>query len=199
MVRLIAFFSVAVASVLAMGCGGPPPAAAPAAPPKPCSALPLTLALTATQRSNALSSGEGRPVQVRIYQLKSDARLRTASFEDVWQADTKALEGEVVSSEQHTIFPGEKKSITVQPKPDAAFLGVVALFREPQGKDWFLTYEIAQPKSQPPCPKKADPIPLWLDRMQIQDGTGRENEPIAPAPVNTDTAEPAKDSAGRGL
>ncbi len=197
MVRLIAFFSVAVASVFSMGCGGPPPAAAAAAPAKPCQALPLTLALTATQRSNALSSGEGRPVQVRIYQLKSDARLRTASFEDVWQTDTKALEGEVVSSEQHTIFPGEKKSITVQPKPDAAFLGVVALFREPQGKDWFLTYEIAPPKSQPPCPKQADAIPLWLDRMQIQDGTGRENEPTGPAPAG-DTAEPAKDSAGRG-
>jgi type VI secretion system protein VasD len=198
MVRLIAFFSVAVVSVLAAGCGGPPPAAAAAAPAKPCQSVPLTLALTATQRSNALSSGEGRPVQVRIYQLKSDARLRTASFEDVWQTDTKALEGEVVSSEQHTIFPGEKKSITVQPKPDAAYLGVVALFREPQGKDWFLTYEVAPPKSQPPCPTKGDPIPIWLDRMQIQDGTGRDNEPTGPAPATTEPAEPAKDSAGRG-
>lgn len=193
MVRLISFFSVAVVSVWVAGCGGAPAAAAPASPPKPCQAVPLTLALTATQRSNALSSGEGRPVQVRVYQLKSDARLRTASFEDVWQTDTKALEGEVVSSEQHTIFPGEKKSITVQPKPDAAFLGIVALFREPQGKDWFLTYEIAPPKSQPPCPTKADPIPLWLDRMQIQDGTGRENEPTGAAP---DAAEPAKDAGG---
>jgi type VI secretion system protein VasD len=199
MVRLIASFSVAVVSAWLVACGSPPAPAAPAAPAKPCQALPLTLALTATQRSNALSSGEGRPVQVRIYQLKSDARLRTASFEDVWQTDTKALEGEVVSSEQHTIFPGEKKTITVQPKPDATFLGVVALFREPQGKDWFLTYEIAPPKSQPPCPKKADPIPLWLDRMQIQDGTGRENELTEPGPAATDTAEPSKDSAGRGL
>lgn len=192
MVRPFALLCVTVASLGALGCGGPPAPAAPPEPPKPCQALPLTLALTATERANALSGGEGRPVQVRIYQLKSDARLRTASFEDVWQNEAKALEGEVVSSEQHTVFPGQKQSITVQPKPDAAFLGVVALFREPQGKDWFLTYEIAPPQSAPPCPKKADPIPLWLDRMQIQDGAGRENEPPSAA------AEPAAGSAGGG-
>jgi type VI secretion system protein VasD len=195
MLRSFAFSCAAIASLWTTGCGGPPPPAAPPAPPKPCQAVPLTLALTATERTNALSGGEGRPVQVRIYQLKSDARLRTASFEDVWQNEAKALEGEVVSSEQHTIFPGQKQSITVQPKPDAAFLGVVALFREPQGKDWFLTYEIAPPKSQPPCPQKADPIPLWLDRMQLQDGTGRENEPTGAPPA---TAEPAKEGAGEG-
>jgi len=199
MVRLIAFFSVAVVSAGAIGCGGPPAAVAPATPPKPCTALPLTLAVTATQRSNALSSGEGRPVQVRIYQLKSDARLRTASFEDVWQNEAKALEGEIVSSEQQTIFPGEKKNLTIAPKPDAAFLGVVALFREPQGKDWFLTYEIAPPKAQPPCPTKSDPIPIWLDRMQIQDGAGREADPNEEAPGAADGAGAPKDSAGKGL
>ncbi len=163
-------------SIFAVACGGAPPAAAPPQAAKPCQALPLTLALAASPRSNALASGEGRPVQVRVYQLKSDARLRTASFEDVWQSDTKVLEGEVVSSEQHTIFPGSKQTITVAPKPDAAFLGLVALFREPQGKDWLLTYEIAPPKPQPPCPAKADAIHVWLDRMQLQDGAGRDAE-----------------------
>jgi type VI secretion system protein VasD len=175
MVRLNHFLGAVAVGALAVGCGGsaPPPAAAPA---KPCQALPLSLALTATARSNALSTGDGMPVQLHIYQLKTDARLRTASFEDIWQNAAKTLEGELVSSEQHTIFPGEKKTITVAPKPDAAYLGVVALFREPQGKDWFLSYEIAPPKSQPPCETKATPIPIYLDRMQIQDGAGRESE-----------------------
>ena len=195
MVRLISSFSVTVVGALVVGCGGAPVAAAPASPQKPCPALPLTLALTATERSNALSSGEGRPVQVRIYQLKSDARLRTASFEDVWQNEAKALEGEVVSSEQETIFPGEKKRVTVAPKPDAAYLGVVALFREPQGKDWFVSYEIAPPKAGPPCAAKAEPIPVWLDRMQIQDGAGRESE----GQGADEAPDLDKGSAGKGL
>jgi type VI secretion system protein VasD len=163
-------------SIVAVACGGAPPAAAPAQPAKPCPALPLTLAFAASPRSNALASGEGRPVQLRVYQLRSDARLRTASFEDVWQSDSKVLEGEVVSSEQHTIFPGSKQTITVAPKPDANYLGLVALFREPQGKDWLLTYEIAPPNPQPPCAAKADPIRVWLDRMQIQEGAGRDGD-----------------------
>ena len=178
-------------SIFAVACGGSAPAAAPPEAAKPCPALPLTLALAASPRSNALASGEGRPVQVRVYQLKSDARLRTASFEDVWQSDTKVLEGEVVSSEQHTIFPGSKQTITVAPKPDANFVGLVALFREPQGKDWLLTYEIAPPHPQPPCAAKADPIRVWLDRMQIQDGAGRDAEEEGangggPAPSDSD-------------
>jgi type VI secretion system protein VasD len=197
MVRLLPLFSVAVVSGLALGCGGAPAAPAAASPAKPCPAQPLTLAITATPRSNALSTGEGRPVQLRVYQLKSDARLRTASFEDVWQNDAKILEGEIVGSEQHTIFPGEKKSITVAPKPEATYLGIVALFREPQGKDWFLTYEVASPPQQAPCPTKVEPIPVWLDRMQIQDGAGREAEG-EPASTSADGASLAPEGAGKG-
>jgi type VI secretion system protein VasD len=180
----------------ALGCGGAAPQGV-AAPVKPCQALPLSLSFAATGRSNALSTGEGRPVQLRVYQLKTDARLRTASFEDIWQNDAKTLEGELVSSEEHTIFPGEKQTITVAAKPDAAYIGVVALFREPQGKDWFVTYEIAPPKSQPPCATKPTPIPIWLDRMQIQDGAGRESE--GDVEGTSGSPEPAKNDGAKGF
>ena len=183
--------AVILLGVSAAACGGAPAAAAPAPAAKPCPTQPLTLALTATQRSNALSGGEGRPVQLRVYQLKSDARLRTASFEDIWQNDAKTLEGEVVASEQHTVFPGEKKTLQLHPKPDAAFFGVVALFREPQGKDWFLAYEIAPPKSEPPCDAKPDPVPIWLDRMQLQDGAGRDVEGDAEGAAGSEQLAPS--------
>lgn len=158
---------------MTLSCGGAP-APQPAAPAaKPCPPLPLELQVTATRRLNALSGGEGRPLQLRIYQLKSDVKLRTASFEDIWQNDAKVLEGDVVASDQQTVFPGEQKTVTVPPKPDATYLALVALFREPQGKDWFVAYEIAQPQAGAPCDTKRSPIPVWLDRMQIQDGAGR--------------------------
>ena len=95
MARLNHFFAVLAVSALTFGCGGAAPPAAAAAPAKPCQALPLQLAFTATPRSNALSTGEGRPVQLQVLQLKSDARLRTASFEDIWQNGAKTLEGEL--------------------------------------------------------------------------------------------------------
>jgi type VI secretion system protein VasD len=164
------------------GCGGSAPPPAAAGPTKPCSPAPLELQVTGTTRLNSLSAGDGRPVQLRVYQLKSDVKLRTASFEDVWQNDAKALEGDVVSSDQQTIFPGDKKTLTVTPKPEASYLALVALFREPQGKDWFLTYEITPTKQEPPCTKKPAPIPVWLDRMQIQDGAGRAADEAEPSP-----------------
>ena len=166
------------------GCGAaaPPPAAAP--PAKPCPAAPLELQVTGTARLNSLSAGDGRPVQLRIYQLKSDVKLRTASFEDIWQNDAKVLEGDVVSSDQQTIFPGDKKLLSVTPKPDATYLALVALFREPQGKDWFLTYEITPTKQEPPCTKKPAPIPVWMDRMQIQDGAGRAADEADATPAS---------------
>jgi type VI secretion system protein VasD len=157
-----------------LGCGSAPPPE-PAAPPKPCKPLEPTFSITATRRVNAVASGEGRPLQIRIYQLKSDARLRAASFEDIWQNDRKALDTDLVTVEQHTIFPGESKDFSVAPSPDAQSLAIVALFREPQGKDWFLTYEVTPP-GEPPCPAKPAPVPVWIDRMQIQDGSGRDVE-----------------------
>ena len=176
---------VAFAAILT-ACGGSPPPA-PAPPPKPCDAIPPTLSITATTRANALSAGEGRPVQLRIYQLRSDSRLRSATFDDIWQNDGKTLEGDVVSSEQQTVFPGETKQVKITPKPDTHYIALVALFREPQGKDWFLSYELAAPSKSPPCPTKPTTIPVWIDRMQIQDGTGREPEADPGKPASTGT------------
>jgi type VI secretion system protein VasD len=174
------------------GCSSAPPPA-PAAPPKPCKPLEPTFSVTATKRVNAVAAGEGRPLQLRIYQLKSDARLRAASFEDIWQNDKKTLDTDLVTVEQHTIFPGETKAFSVAPSPDAQSLAVVALFREPQGKDWFLTYEVTPP-GEPPCPAKPAPVPVWIDRMQIQDGSGRDAE----AEAESSEASPEAPSGSGG-
>ena len=169
-----AVFAVIFAVVLpACGATPPPP---PKAAPKPCAPVRPSLAITATSRVNAAPTGEGRPVQVRVYQLRSDARLRTASFEDVWQNDAVTLDKDLIGVEEHTLFPNETKVLPLTPQPGAGTLALVALFREPQGKDWFVTYEIEPPRTVAPCPKDGARIPVWVDRMQIQDGAGREAE-----------------------
>jgi type VI secretion system protein VasD len=171
MVRALYILGLAVSLC---GCGSAPPAT-PAEAPKKCEPIQPTFSITATKRANATAAGEGRPLQLRVYQLKNDARLRTAAFEDVWQDDAKVLDKDLVAVEQHTIFPGETKTVPVTPSPEAQSLALVALFREPQGKDWFLTYEVTGP-GEPPCPAKPAAIPIWIDRMQIQDGAGRDAE-----------------------
>jgi type VI secretion system protein VasD len=184
---------VAILTTLAACGSSPPPPPKPA--PKACEPVRPTLALTATSRVNAEAAGEGRPVQVRIYQLRSDARLRTASFEDVWQNDSVTFDKDLIGMEEQTLFPGETKLVPLTPQPGAGTLALVALFREPQGKDWFVTYELEPPRTTPPCPKAGARIPVWVDRMQIQDGAGRELDSGETQPSN---AAPAPTSGASG-
>jgi type VI secretion system protein VasD len=156
---------------------------APAAKDAQACTLPNpVLSITASDRVNA-NAGQGRPVQVRVYQLKSDARLQSAKFEDVWQNDAATLATDLVKVDEYTVFPGETKSVKVTRSPDAQNLAAVALFREPQGKSWFLTYELAPPKKEAPCPPSEPRLSVWVDRMQIEDGQGRGGEaPPEPPP-----------------
>ncbi len=125
-------------------------------------------------------------MQVRAYQLVSDARLRSAPFDDIWQKDKEALQADLVSVEQYSLFPGETKELQLKPSPQAHFLALVALFREPQGKDWYLSMELPEPGASATCPTSKPRIQAWLDRMQIQDGQGRAEEAAGAAPATTD-------------
>ena len=153
-----------------MACSSRAPAAKE--PEAPCVLPNPVLTMTASDRVNE-NAGQGRPVQVRLYQLKSDARLQSAKFEDVWQNDAATLATDLVKVDEYTLFPGETKSVKVARHPEAQNLAAVALFREPQGKSWFLTYDLAPPKKEPPCPPSEPRLSVWVDRMQIEDGQGR--------------------------
>jgi type VI secretion system protein VasD len=158
-------------------CGSAAPATSSATSPasgqagKPCQPVELEIHVTATARLNAAASGDGRPVQLRLYQLKNDATLRTATFEEIWQNDQAILKDELLKREERTIYPGKTERVELKPEPGATKLVVVALFREPQDKDWFLSYELAHDKAE--CPKRPRRFSVRLDGMQIQDAKGK--------------------------
>jgi type VI secretion system protein VasD len=134
-----------------------------------CPAVATTVVLSASDRSNATPDGNGRPVQVRVYQLHTDTNLRGATFEEIWQKDKEVLATDLKSAAEYTVFPGKSQEVRVERNPEANFLGLVALFREPKGTDWYVTFELTSPPQSPPC-AKAMTIPVYLDRMQIKDG-----------------------------
>ena len=169
---LITPVSFTLATMLA--CSSPPPARA--TPPKACEVIAPKLELAASDRVNGTNASDARPVQVRLYQLKNDAVLQNSSFEEIWQQDRTILADDLVNVVELTIYPGKSKVVEIEADEAANKLGVVALFREPQGKDWFVTYELDGVTPEPPCPKTAPRISVYLDRMQIQDGQGRPSE-----------------------
>ena len=151
-----------------VGCGSSrPPAKEPAA--AACSPTNPVLSIVASERANSSAAGQGRPVQVRVYQLKSDARLVTAKFEDIWQSDKTALEADLVKVEEIHRFSRRDETREGGPSPDAHTLAAVALFREPQGKNWFFTYELASPRKESPCPP-SEPQHLGVARPDANRG-----------------------------
>jgi len=83
--------------------------------------------------------------------------------------------------------------VKITRSPDAQNHAAVALFREQQGKSWFLTYELAPPKKEAPCPPSEPRLSVWVDRMQIEDGQGRAGEtPAAETPPSDRGKEGAK-------
>ncbi len=170
----------------------------PAKPPEPCPPVDTVIALNASERVNATAEGEGRPVQVRVYRLRGETRLRGATFEEIWQADREALQTDLASVSEYTVYPGKTQLVTLKPDAEAHFVALVALFREPQGNDWFLTYELERAPETPPCAETGT-IPVWLDRMQIQDGEGRsEPEGSAPETPPQETTLEETTSEGEG-
>lgn len=163
--------------------GGAAACGAPAAPveakaPAPCPRLTTTAVISASARSNAGASGDAYPVQVRVYQLASDASLRAAAFDEVWQDDAAALGADLVKVEELTVFPESSETLRLDPPENVNHVAFVALFREPQGRDWYTVYDVTAPPTQPPCPAKGPSISVLVDRMQIKDG--------APGDLSTD-------------
>jgi type VI secretion system protein VasD len=177
-----------VFGALVMSCSS---RAAPAKEAQAACALPNPLlTIIASDRLNT-TEGQGHPVQVRLYQLKNDARLQSAKFDDIWQKDAETLTTDLVKVDEYTLFPGETKSVKVARSPDAQNLAAVALFRQPQGKSWFLTYELAPPKKEGPCPPSEPHLSVWVDRMQIEDGQGR----AADGPTESPSSDHGKEGA----
>jgi type VI secretion system protein VasD len=174
-------------ALLLLGCSSAatPPAEA-AKPPEKCVAPRPHVTIASSAQVNAGPDGRGLPVQVRVYELKSQAKLLNAFFEEMWNDDSKTLGDDLVSKRELTAFPGQTEQFDLEQSPDSRVLAAVALFREPRGKDWFVSYDLVVARQEPPCPPSEPRISIWLDRMKIQDGEGRvqvgEGAPVEAEP-----------------
>lgn len=156
-----------------LACSSAAPPAESAKPPEKCVSPRPHVTITASPQVNAGPDGRGLPVQVRVYELKNQSKLLNAFFEEMWNDDAKTLADDLVSKRELTAFPGQTEQFDLDQSPDSRVLAAVALFREPRGKDWFVSYDLVLARQEPPCPPSEPRISIWLDRMKIQDGEGR--------------------------
>lgn len=111
-----------------------------AATPEP----PRTVAIR-LQAATALNvNAQGRPLAVvaRIYKLRQEAGFRQAPYDSFLspQKEKEALGDDLIEVREVMLVPGQRHEVVEKVSRDAAFVGVVALFRSPAPHRWRLAY-----------------------------------------------------------
>lgn len=85
---------------------------------------------------NPDESGQSLPTVVRIYQLKSAAKLREADFAAVYRNPKEGLGEDLLAMEEVVLAPNATERRRLDRKPEARALAAVAIFRRASGAAW---------------------------------------------------------------
>ncbi|MBE7490541.1 MAG: type VI secretion system lipoprotein TssJ [Planctomycetes bacterium] len=106
-----------------------------------CSSTSVSLKFVAIEPVNELQPGESRPVDIRVYQLRDDAKFKTATVDEIWENDKAVLADHLIDVKLGTsVFPEKKEKaqgmqVTIEPlSAECRFLGVLALYRQADEK-----------------------------------------------------------------
>jgi len=111
--------------------------------------LPIEVVVTASDRLNPDEQGQSLPTMVRIFQLKSTAKLEAADFDPLYRRPKEVLGEDLLHLEELTLSPGQSVRRQLDRDPAARAIAVVGLFRKPSGLSWRALAEI------PPSDKRA--------------------------------------------
>ncbi len=86
------------------------------------------------------------PVKVRVFLLRSDAEFMETDFFTL-QGDAKSVLGNsLIDSEQFFLTPGQKgKTVTGKSTLEARYIGIMAEYRELDGKTWRISLPLPEP------------------------------------------------------
>jgi type VI secretion system protein VasD len=125
-------------------CGKTPPLAPPAAPQIPSitisapveAKVKAAMNIAAGADVNPDASGRPSPVVLRIYQLKTDALFSSADYFALLGDDQMALGQELISRDEYTLVPSERRSVDVVVSNETRFVGAFAAFRDNRNAQW---------------------------------------------------------------
>lgn len=211
-------FRVTCFAGLAVACSSTPP---PTTEPPKCDQQMVSSAVITSPHINPSPAGEARPVQVRLYQLKTDTRFLNASFDQIWKNDADVLQDDLVKADEFPAYPNTRTDVKFERDEAAQFFMVAALFRTPKGRNWFTSFEFppspangdgcGMPAADCPdgeCPAEGGPVAnpkfyVWIEDTRVEDGIehaddfpeGRTQSFKAGGSGTGDAAKPAKPGA----
>ena len=127
----------------------------------------VRVTLLPTNRLNPDESGAPLSVIVRVYQLRNRERFERADFRALWKNDEKVLEGDLLERKEITVYPEAKTSVELQvdQKKGVQFLGIMALFRKPEGEQW---RQVTSSDVSSWIPFKTPTVKLILDEHKVK-------------------------------
>ena len=109
-------------------------------PPKPST---VTVNLRGQPGMNPGEGGGDRPVTILLLRLKGASALNSADDFALQSSASGALGGDLVGVDQVTLAPGGTITKTLSFEAEATTLGIVALVRDPTGRNWRTTRGIS--------------------------------------------------------
>ena len=150
----------------------------------------MNMDLVSRSSLNANGAGQSLSTVVRIYQLKTPQAFQQLDYTQLQTNDLTALKADLLVTRDVVLRPDASASISEPMSSDAAYVGVVAFFRD-AGKD--SSWKLVIPKKQW---KKTDPVKIeardnTLNLVGAADDTIKRNAPQQSAP-NLPKPKPAR-------
>ncbi|KAF1712643.1 type VI secretion system lipoprotein TssJ [Pseudoxanthomonas kalamensis DSM 18571] len=103
----------------------------------------IPLRLYAGTNLNAANDGRALALVVRVYQLRDGQRFEQAPYSAFLDEDAErsALAEDLISASELVLQPGQRHETSIRLPPEAARLGVVALFRAPAPGRWRMSFD----------------------------------------------------------
>jgi type VI secretion system protein VasD len=171
------------AGAAALGCGGQ--TILPVKEPKKCDLQIVSLSVIASPLINPTLDGEPRPVAMRIYQLKDDVKLQASTFDQIWKEDAQTLGQDIVKKDDLFVYPNSRTDVKFERDPSANHIVGAALFRNPKGRSWYVSFELPPPPGKGECllaaeggqcedgkcgPNLNPKFSMWVDATRVDDG-----------------------------
>jgi type VI secretion system VasD/TssJ family lipoprotein len=115
-----------------------------------CGGGPQVLYVRGVKPMNENDRKESNSVDIRVYQLKDDARFNQATIEKLWTDDKGALGDDLVAMKGATVFAGsvddKERTVELGELPESVrFVGVLALYPKEDDKG---SRKLVLPKSE---------------------------------------------------
>ena len=108
-------------------------------PPPPPEPTRIELEIEAAGHLNPNPEGRTSPLVLRIYQLKTKADFDEADFFSLYEKDASVLGDALISREEITLKPDEKRTFKFEPHEDTRTIGVFGAFRNYEEAIWRVT------------------------------------------------------------